>query len=246
MKNLIIALIIGLLPLSANAAGGGMKNMTVDIDLENKSSLQRGAQLFSNYCLSCHSANYMRYNRMATDLGLTDKQVEDNLMFAGEKVGETMTVAMTKEDGKAWFGTKVPDLTVITRSRGSDWLYTYLMTFYVDESRPFGMNNQRFPAVGMPHVLWELEGLKKPVYETHAGHGGKEEKTIVGFETVVPGKMSAVEYDSAMKDLVNFMTYMGEPMKLERQRWGVLAMIFLALLFVVAYALKKEYWRDIH
>lgn len=246
MKNLIIALIIGFLPLSVNAAGGGMKNMKVDIDLENKSSLQRGAKLFTNYCLSCHSADYMRYNRMAADLGLTDKQVEDNLMFASDKVGETMTVAMTKEDGKAWFGTKVPDLTVISRSRGSDWLYTYLMTFYIDESRPYGMNNQRFPAVGMPHVLWELEGLKKPVYETHKGQGGKEEKTIVGFETVVPGKMTAVEYDSAMKDLVNFMTYMGEPVKLERQRWGILTMIFLALLFVVAYALKKEYWRDIH
>lgn len=246
MKNLIIALIIGFLPLSVNAAGGGMKNMKVDIDLENKSSLQRGAKLFTNYCLSCHSADYMRYNRMAADLGLTDKQVEDNLMFASDKVGETMTVAMTKEDGKAWFGTKVPDLTVISRSRGSDWLYTYLMTFYIDESRPYGMNNQRFPAVGMPHVLWELEGLKKAVYETHKGQGGKEEKTIVGFETVVPGKMTAVEYDSAMKDLVNFMTYMGEPVKLERQRWGILTMIFLALLFVVAYALKKEYWRDIH
>lgn len=246
MKNLFIALVIGLLPLSVNASSGGMHNMKVDIDLENKSSLQRGARLFTNYCLSCHSANYMRYNRMAADLGLTDKQVASNLMFAGDKVGETMTVAMTKEDGQKWFGTTVPDLTVIARSRGSDWLYTYLMTFYMDESRPYGVNNARFPSVGMPHVLWELEGLKKPIYETHAGHNGHEEKTLVGYETVVPGKMTAVEYDSAMKDLVNFMTYMGEPMKLERQRWGILAMIFLALLFVVAYALKKEYWRDIH
>jgi len=246
MKNLIIALVIGLLPLSVNAAGGGMENMKVDIDLENKSSLQRGARLFTNYCLSCHSANYMRYNRMAIDLGLTDKQVEDNLMFASDKVGETMTVAMTKEDGKAWFGTKVPDLTVITRSRGSDWLYTYMMTFYADESRPYGVNNARFPSVGMPHVLWELEGLKKPIYETHTDHAGHEVKTLSGYEMVVPGKMTAVEYDNAMKDLVNFMTYMGEPMKLERQRWGVLTMIFLVLLFIVAYALKKEYWRDIH
>lgn len=246
MKNLIIALVIGLLPLSVNASSGGMENMKVDIDLENKSSLQRGARLFTNYCLSCHSANYMRYNRMAADLGLTDKQVEKNLMFAGEKVGETMTVAMTKEDGQNWFGTTVPDLTVISRSRGSDWLYTYLMTFYMDESRPYGVNNARFPSVGMPHVLWELEGLKKPVYETHTDHNGHEAKTLTGYETVVPGKLSAVEFDSAMTDLVNFMTYMGEPMKLERQRWGVFAMIFLALLFVVAYALKKEYWRDIH
>lgn len=246
MKNIIIALIFGLLPLSVHASSEGMHNMKVDIDLENKSSLQRGARMFANYCLSCHSANYMRYNRMAADLGLTNKQVADNLMFAGEKVGETMTVAMTKEDGKAFFGTKVPDLTVIARSRGSDWLYTYLMTFYVDKSRPWGVNNARFPSVGMPHVLWELEGLKKPVYETHKGHGGHEEHTLVGYETVVPGKLSAVEYKSAVTDLVNFLTYMGEPVKLERQRWGILAMIFLALLFVVAYALKKEYWRDVH
>lgn len=246
MKNLIIALVFGLLSLSVHASSEGMQNMKVDIDLENKASLQRGARLFTNYCLSCHSANYMRYNRMAADLGLTDKQVAENLMFAGEKVGETMTVAMTKEDGKTFFGTKVPDLTVIARSRGPDWLYTYLKTFYVDASRPWGVNNARFPSVGMPHVLWELEGLKKPVYEMHTGHGGHEEKTLVGYETVVPGKMTAVEYDSAMKDLVNFLTYMGEPIKLERQRWGILAMIFLALLFVVAYALKKEYWRDVH
>jgi ubiquinol-cytochrome c reductase cytochrome c1 subunit len=188
----------------------------------------------------------MRYNRMAKDIGLTDKQVEENLMFAGDKVGETMTVAMTKEDGKAFFGTKVPDLTVISRSRGPDWLYTYLKTFYVDASRPWGVNNQRFPNVGMPHVLWELEGLKSPVYETHKSHTGHDEKVLVGYETVIPGKMTAVEYDSAVKDLVNFLTYMGEPIKLERQRWGILAMAFLALLFVVAYALKKEYWRDIH
>ncbi|MFO7602242.1 MAG: cytochrome c1 [Gammaproteobacteria bacterium] len=223
-----------------------MKNMKADIDLENKSSLQRGARLFSNYCLSCHSADYMRYNRMAVDLGLSDKQVEENLMFASDKVGETMTVAMTKKDGEAWFGTKVPDLTVIARSRGTDWLYTYLKTFYLDDSRPYGMNNQRFPSVGMPHVLWELEGLKKAIYESHTDAAGKEVKTLVGFETVVPGKMSAMEYDSAVTDLVNFMTYMGEPVKLERQRWGILAMLFLALLFVVAYALKKEYWKDIH
>jgi len=246
MKNLLIVLIFGLIPLLANASSEGIKNMKADIDLHNKSSLQRGARLFTSYCLSCHSAAYMRYNRMGADLGLTDKQVKKNLMFASDKVGDTMTVAMTKDDAKNWFGTKVPDLTLVARSRGPDWLYTYLMTFYTDASRPWGVNNARFPSVGMPDVLWELEGLKRPVFKAHLDHAGHEEKTLVGYETVAPGKLSAVQFKDTVTDLVNYLTYMGEPIKLERQRWGIVAMLFLALLFVVAYALKKEYWKDIH
>ena len=246
MKNLLLALIIGIAPLLAHANEGGMTNYKADIDLENKSSLQRGARLFTNYCLSCHSAAYMRYNRMGADLGLTDKQVANNLMFAADKVGETMTVAMTKHDAAKWFGTKIPDLSVVARARGSDWLYTYLLTFYVDPKRPWGVNNERFPNVGMPDILWELEGMKKPVYKMHKTHEGHEEKTLVGFEMVTPGKLSPVEFKDSVKDLVNYLTYMGEPVKLKRQRWGVLVMIFLAIFFFVAYALKKEYWRDVH
>lgn len=246
MKNILLALIIGIAPILAHAEEGGMKNMNADIDLENKSSLQRGARLFTNYCLSCHSANYMRYNRMGKDLGLTDKQVANNLMFAADKVGETMTVAMNKNDSKRWFGTKIPDLSVVGRSRGSDWLYTYLMTFYVDPARPWGVNNERFPNVGMPDILWELEGMKKAIFKVHKDQEGNDVKTIVGYEMVSKGKMSQVEFSNAVKDLVNYLTYMGEPAKLHRQRWGIVAMIFLAIFFFVAYALKKEYWRDIH
>jgi len=256
MKKIIVAFLMSMAPVMVLAAGGGMKNDKVDINLDNKASLQNGAKLFVNYCLSCHSAKAMRYNRLGRDLGLTDKQLLDNLIFTADfskkadgetnKVGSLMDVAMRTEDAKKWFGTKIPDLSVVARARGADWLYTYLRTFYIDTSRPFGMNNQRFPSVGMPHVLWELEGLKKPVYESHKGHDGKDKQVIVGYETVVPGKMSKVEYDNAMTDLVNFMVYMGEPALLERKTIGIWVMLFLVIFFFVAYGMKKEFWKDIH
>ena len=157
-----------------------------------------------------------------------------------------MTVALRTADAKQMFGTKVPDLTVVSLSRGADWLYTYLRTFYLYESRPFGMNNATFKDVGMPHVLWELEGLKKAVKETTKDHDGNEVTVITGYDTVVPGKMSAAEYDDAIRDMVNFMVYMGEPAQLVRYKWGVIVLIFLLILFVPAYALKKEYWKDVH
>ena len=167
-------------------------------------------------------------------------------MFASDKVGETMTVAMPANDAKKWFGTKIPDLTVVARARGADWLYTYLRTFYLDASRPWGVNNATFKDVGMPHVLWELEGLKKPEYETYKDHDGNDAKRIAGYEIVQPGKMSPTEYDNAIRDLVNFMVYMGEPAKLSRYNIGVWVLLFLALLFVVSYAKKKEFWKDVH
>jgi ubiquinol-cytochrome c reductase cytochrome c1 subunit len=254
MKKIMISLLM--MPLVAFAAGGGMKNYEADVDLDNKESLQRGAKLFINYCLSCHSAGYMRYNRMAEDLGLDEKQVQKNMLFIADfskleegepgKVGNLMKVALRTADAKQMFGTKVPDLTVVSRSRGADWLYTYLKTFYIDDSRPFGMNNQRFPDVGMPHVMWELEGLKKAIKKTTKDHDGNEHTVITGYETVVPGKMSATEYDDAVRDMVNFMVYMGEPAQLVRYKWGVIVLIFLFILFIPAYALKKEYWKDVH
>ena len=246
MKNIIIALLITLMPALGVAAGGGVHLDKADVDLTNQASLQNGAKLFVNYCLSCHSAAYMRYNRMAKDLGLSEEQVQDNLMFAADKVGETMTVAMPANDAKKWFGTKIPDLTVVARARGEDWLYTYLRTFYLDASRPWGVNNATFKDVGMPHVLWELEGLKQPVYEIHKDHEGNETKRIVRYEMVQAGKMSEAEYDNAVRDLVNFMVYMGEPAKLSRYNIGVWVLLFLALLFVVSYAMKKEFWKDVH
>ena len=246
MKKIIIALLITLMPALGLAAGGGVHLDKADVDLTNQASLQNGAKLFVNYCLSCHSAAYMRYNRMAKDLGLSEEQVQNNLMFAADKIGETMTIAMPENDAKKWFGTKIPDLTVVARARGEDWLYTYLRTFYLDASRPLGVNNTTFKDVGMPHVLWELEGLKQPVYETSKDHDGKETKRIVKYEIVQPGKMSEAEYDNAVRDLVNFMVYMGEPAKLSRYNIGVWVLLFLALLFVVSYAMKKEFWKDVH
>lgn len=256
MKKISVAILMSILPVLALASGDGMKNDKADIDLHNKASLQNGAKLFVNYCLSCHSAKAMRYNRMGKDLGLTDEQVEENLIFTanytkkpeGEhsKIGSLMEVATRTADAKQWFGTKVPDLSVVARARGADWLYTYLRTFYVDDSRPFGVNNQRFPSVAMPHVLWELEGLKKPVIEHHKDAEGHDHEVIVGYETVVPGKMTKVEYDNAMRDLVNFLVYMGEPALLERKTIGVWVMLFLVIFLVLAYALKKEFWKDVH
>jgi len=246
MKKIITALLITLMPALGLAAGGGVHLDKADVALHDQASLQNGAKLFVNYCLSCHSAAYMRYNRMAKDLGLSEEQVTSNLMFAADKIGETMTVAMPVSDAKKWFGTKIPDLTVVARARGADWLYTYLRTFYVDASRPWGVNNATFKDVGMPHVLWELEGLKKPVYETYKDHDGNDAQRIVGYEMVQPGKMSQTEYDNAVRDLVNFMVYMGEPAKLSRYNIGVWVLLFLALLFVVSYAMKKEFWKDVH
>lgn len=246
MKKIITTLLMTLVPALGLAAGGGVHLDKADVDLHNQASLQNGARLFVNYCLSCHSAAYMRYSRMGQDLGLSEDQVRENLMFAAEKTGETMTIAMPANDAKKWFGTKIPDLTVIARARGADWLYTYLRTFYLDASRPWGVNNVTFKDVGMPHVLWELEGLKQPVYETYKDHDGNDAKRIVGFEMVQPGKMSPAEYDNAVRDLVNFMVYMGEPAKLSRYSIGVWVLLFLALLFVVSYAMKKEFWKDIH
>ncbi len=246
MKKILTTLLMTMVPALGLAAGGGVHLDKADVDLHNKASLQNGARLFVNYCLSCHSAAYMRYSRMGQDLGLSDEQVIDNLMFAADKVGETMTVAMPEKDAKKWFGTKIPDLTVVARARGADWLYTYMRTFYLDPSRPWGVNNSTFKDVGMPHVLWDLEGLKQPVFETYKDHDGNDAKRIVGFEMVQPGKMSPAEYDNAVRDLVNFMVYMGEPAKLSRYSIGVWVLLFLALLFVVSYAMKKEFWKDIH
>lgn len=252
MKHLLPLISLLLLPLSGFAAGGHSVDLdNANIDLTNKASLQRGAKYFTNYCLSCHSASYSRYNRVGQDLGLTEDQVKDNLIFTtnekGEqtKVGSLMTVAMSKDYGKEAFGAAPPDLTVIARSRGVDWLYTYMRTFYIDESRPLGMNNLVYPNVGMPHVMWDLQGLQKKVYKEVEDHG-EVTKVFSHFEIVEPGKMSPDEYDLAVRDLVNFLAYMGEPAQLERKKVGVYVLLFLAILFVFAYYMKKEYWKDIH
>lgn len=205
-------------------------------------SLQRGAKYFVNYCLSCHSAQYSRYSRVGKDLELSDELVKENLMFTEQKIGDTMDVAMTDEEATAWFGAVAPDLTLITRSRSPEWVYTYLKSFYLDDTRPMGVNNALFQNVAMPHVLWRQQGWQKPVYgEDHNG-----QPVIVGLEVVEEGKLKPGEYDKLVRDIVNFLTYLGEPVAEKRKSTGVTVVLFLLLLLVLAYLLKREYWRDIH
>lgn len=242
--------LVGLLlaPASVLAAGGGhaVHLDHVAIDMSDKASLQRGAAIFVNYCLSCHGAAYMRYSRLAQDLELDEDLVRENLIFTGQKVGDPMTVAMPEKASKKWFGKTPPDLSVVARSRGADWLYTYLRGFYLDESRPVGVNNLVFPDVGMPHVLWELQGWQKPVYKTVTMPDGHEAQVIDRLELVEPGKLSPKEYDRAMRDLVNYLVYMGEPAQLKRASLGPYVLGFLLIFTILAYFLKREYWRDIH
>ena len=227
-------------PVVAFAAGATVHLDKAPVNLTDKESLQRGARVFVNYCLSCHSASVMRYSRLQ-DLGLTEEQIKDNLMFAAEKPGETMKVSMAKVDGKAWFGATPPDLSVISRSRGADWLYTYLRSFYRDDSRATGWNNTVFDKVGRPHVMWNLQGELAPVYKTQGGH-----EVIERLELVKPGSVTLAQYDAMVGDLVNYLVWMGEPAQVQRKQLGVIVLLFLAVFFVVAYYLKKEFWKDIH
>jgi ubiquinol-cytochrome c reductase cytochrome c1 subunit len=246
MKKLIIAFLLAAVPALGLAAGGGVELDEANIDLGDQESLQRGAKYFVNYCLSCHSAKFQRYNRMAQDLGLTEEEVKQNLMFTTDNIGDTMNVSMDPKDAESWFGTAPPDLSVITRARGVDWIYTYLRGFYVDESRPFGVNNKVFPDVGMPNVLWELQGSQKAVYRTEQGPDGKDHEVLDHLELATPGTLSAGEFDQVARDLTAFLTYVGEPVQMKRKQLGVWVLLFLAVFTVLAYLLKKEYWKDIH
>lgn len=234
----IITLFALLMPLLA-VANEGVKLDHAPIDPNNQESLQRGAKMFVNYCLSCHSAAYMRYNRLA-DIGLSDAQIKANLMLAGEKVGDPMTIAMNKKDAKLWFGAAPPDLSVQARAyaNGPDWLYTYLRGFYRDDTRPTGWNNTVYDKVAMPHVLWQLQGQQVLKVDEKT-----EEHTLVLDK---PGALSPAEYDASVADLVNYLTYMAEPAKSKRMHLGLIVLLFLGLMFVLTYYLKKEFWKDIH
>jgi len=229
-----------------HAAGAQMHLDSAQVDLEDRGSLVRGANLFVDYCLNCHSAAYMRFSRIGEDLGLKDEDVMARLVKTSAKVGDTMTVTLDKDDAKRWFGTPPPDLSVVARARGADWLYTYLRSFYRDESRPWGVNNTVFKDVAMPHVLWELQGLQEPIKEKTVTEDGKEVEAITGFKLVEPGKLSPKEFDAAANDLVSFLVYLSEPSKLQRLPLGKWVLLFLAVLFVLTYLLKKEFWKDVH
>ena len=239
MKKFLIALLFA--PMLALASGGNVHLDKWPGSVSDKAALQNGAKLFVNYCLNCHGASYMRYKNLV-DLGLTEQQVKDNLMFTSDKIGGLMAVAARADEQKLWFGATPPDLTIIARARGdagapgagADWLYTYLRSFYRDANRPTGWNNVIFENVGMPHVLYGLQGQQVLNHETHK------------LELAVPGQMAPAEFDKAVSDLVGFMVWMGEPQQEYRRTLGFFVLAFLAVLFVVADALKKEYWKDIH
>jgi len=236
MKKLLAALLLA--PLVALASGASIHLEKAPDVQGDKVALQNGAKTFISHCLNCHGASYVRYNRL-TELGLTEQQVKDSLMFTAEKIGEPMRVAARPAEQKLWFGATPPDLSLIARSRaseegsGADWLYTYLRSFYRDDNRPSGWNNTVFENVGMPHILWELQGQQVLNHETHK------------LELVVPGKLSVADYDTKISELVGFLVWMAEPTAEFRKQLGTGVLAFLLVLFGFAYALKKEYWKDI-
>jgi ubiquinol-cytochrome c reductase cytochrome c1 subunit len=228
-------------PASAAEEGAGLHQ--AGTDLGDRASLQRGAALFMNYCSGCHSLKYMRYSRMAEDLGLSEDEVQNNLNFTGGKFGDHIEVALKEDEGKAFFGKMPPDLSLIARVRGSDWIYTYLHSFYIDEARPVGWNNTLFPNASMPNPLWQLQGVQ------HAQLGKADANGDHAVEKLViaqPGQQSAAEFDQTARDITAFLEYAGEPAVLQRQSLGVWVILFLAFLTFLAWLLKKDYWRDVH
>ena len=250
MKKLILALTTFLaLSGAAMASEGGIAWDKAPVNTSDTASLQNGARLFVNYCLNCHSAAFMRYNRLQ-DIGFTTQQIKDNLLFTTDKVGEVMKSAIDPNQAKEWFGANPPDLTLIARSRaghggtGADYLYTFLRTFYVDEAKATGWNNLAFPNVGMPHVLWELQGKRRPVYETSEEHG-HEVHVFKGWEQLTPGTMTPLQYDQAIGDLVNYLQWMGEPAQNTRVRVGIWVLIFLLGFTIITWRLNAAYWKDV-
>lgn len=251
MKKLILALITAVgLVAGAQAFEGGIAWDKAPGKTNDLASLQNGAKLFVNYCLNCHSAAFMRFNRLK-DIGLTDQQIKDNLLFTTEKVGETMKAAIDPKQATDWFGANPPDLSVIARSRsghggtGADYLYTYLRTFYRDETKATGWNNLAFPAVAMPHALWELQGERKPIYMEKEEHGHKVSVFTGKWQQVTPGTMTPLQYDQAMGDLVGYLQWMGEPSQNSRVRVGVWVLIFLLGLTFVTWRLNAAFWKDV-
>ncbi len=250
IKVLLGLVVVVSMQSAAWAAGGGVAWDKAPLKTNDMASLQNGAKIFANYCLNCHAASFMRYNRLQ-DIGLTEQQIKDNLMFATDKVGETMKVSMDPKQAKAWFGGNPPDLTLIARSRsavgvgpGSDYLYTFLRTYYRDDTKPTGWNNLAFPNAGMPHVLWELQGERRPIFEKVTEHG-QDLQVLKGWEQVTPGTMTPLEYDQAIGDLVSFLQWMGEPARNDRVRIGIWVLMFLGVFTVIAWRLNAAYWKDI-
>lgn len=244
-----VLLIAGLAAGIAQAAEVGIPLRSVNVNLSDRGGLQRGAATFVNYCLSCHSASYMRYERMANDLGISDEVLLNNLMFATDRKGSLMTTNMPAAESKEWFGKTPPNLSLIARVKSPDYLYTYLTGFYPDDATVTGWNNVAFPNAAMPHVMYAEQGLQVPV--SHSGGGGAGEAgahgdEVIQFELVQAGNMTPAEFDNRMTDLVNFLVYLAEPAKLKRYGIGIWVTLFLLVLLGLTYLLKKEYWKDVH
>jgi ubiquinol-cytochrome c reductase cytochrome c1 subunit len=235
-----------LLPAGAVLAEeGGMQLMHAGTDINNKQSLQRGARNFMNYCSGCHSLEYLRYIRMGQDLEIPPADLASDLMFTSAKPFDTVNSAMPA-DAELWFGKRPPDLSLVARAKGLDYLYSYMHGFYVDKTRPWGVNNLYLANASMPHVLQRLQGLQKPVFRHETGEGGEARMVLTGVEVMTPGSMTADEYDEFVRDIVNFLDYAAEPVKASRQSMGVFVILFLLVFFAFAYLLKKEYWKDVH
>ncbi|WP_437883462.1 cytochrome c1 [Pseudomonas sp. LRF_L74] len=260
MRKLFAAFVIAALPALSFAAGGHDVELEhVDIDLTDKAALQDGARTFANYCMGCHSAKFQRYERVAKDLGIPEELMMENLVFTGAKIGDHMKIGMKPEDAKVWFGAAPPDLTLVARVRGTDWLYGYLRSFYEDPTRPWGVNNKVFPNVGMPNVLASLQGRQVlGCKQVQVVEGGKKQyDPLTGAPltheacdqlTIKPktGKLSEAEFDEKVRNLVAFLAYSADPNKLNMQRIGSYVLIYLAIFFIFAYLLKREYWKDVH
>ena len=259
MKRFILAFVLPLLSgltvlAPAQAAGGGVAWDTFPAQrVTDLAALQNGAKLFANYCLNCHAAAFMRYNRLR-DIGLSEDQIASNLIFTGAKVGETMKTSLDPRDAKNWFGKVPPDLSLIARSRsaagqgtGADYIYTYLRTYYRDETKPTGWNNLAFPTVGMPHALWELQGQQRAIFadEKVPHDASKTVQVFKGFEQITPGTLSTADYNLAVADLVAFLQWMAEPNQNDRKRLGVWVLLFLAVFTVIAWRLNASFWKDV-
>ncbi len=259
MKKLFAALVIAVMPALALGAAGNYELDSVDIDLTDKAAMQDGARTFANYCMGCHGAKFQRYERVADDLGIPHELMLENLVFSGAKIGDHMKIGMRPEDAKTWFGAAPPDLTLVARVRGTDWLYTYLRTFYEDPTRPLGANNKVFPNVGMPNVLVGLQGRQyigckqvqvvengkkqfDPLTGTPITHEGCDQLTV----EPKTGELSEEAFDEKIKNLVTFLAYSANPVALKSQRIGTYVLLYLAFFFVFAYLLKREYWKDVH
>lgn len=240
MKTIITTLLL-LLSLSAHASGGDVKLESADIDLSDTTSLERGAKHYVTYCLGCHAAKHIRYKRIALDLHLDESEILKNVAPQGAGIYDQMHSAMNGHDAEKWFGTTPPDLSLIARSRGADWLYSYLKGFYADKSKPTGVNNLVFKDVAMPNVFWQQQGTQTAVIKNIDGHD-----VVAELKLEQPGQMSPKEFDHMVNDLVNFLVYVGEPVQLERQAMGKYVLFFLLMIIALAYLLKKEYWKDVH